>query len=79
MHSSSTAHDDKHAVLRPHPGHDWTSHAADACRYLAMSLDRQSGASGFNRRIVYPRHGMVCLAFTPKPAFGWCACRWPAG
>jgi hypothetical protein len=52
-------HDDKHAVLRPHPVHDWTSHAADAFRYLAMSLDRQSGASGFNRRIAYPRHGVV--------------------
>src|SRR5450432_793344 len=44
-------HDDKHAVLRPHPVHDWTSHAADAFRYLAMTLDRQSGASGFHRRI----------------------------
>jgi hypothetical protein len=51
-------HDDKHAVLRPHPVHDWTSHAADAFRYLAMSLDRQ-GASGFHRRIDYPQHGVV--------------------
>ena len=52
-------HDDKHAVLRPHPVHDWTSHAADAFRYLAMSLDRQSGGSGFHRRIAYPQHGVV--------------------
>ena len=46
-------------VLRPHPVHDWTSHAADAFRYLAMSLDRQSGGSGFHRRIAYPKHGVV--------------------
>ena len=52
-------HDDKHAILRPHPVHDWCSHAADAFRYLAMSLDRQAGTSGFNRRIDYPRHGVV--------------------
>jgi phage terminase large subunit len=52
-------HDDKHAVLRPHPVHDWTSHAADAFRYLAMTLDRQSGGSGFHRRIDYPQHGVV--------------------
>jgi hypothetical protein len=52
-------HDDKHAVLRPHPVHDWTSHAADAFRYLAMTLDRQNGGSGFHRRIDYPQHGVV--------------------
>jgi phage terminase large subunit len=52
-------HDDKHAILRPHPVHDWSSHAADAFRYLAMSLDRQAATSGFNRRIDYPRHGVV--------------------
>jgi hypothetical protein len=52
-------HDDKHAVLRPHPVHDWCSHAADAFRYLALTLDRQSGGSGFHRRIDYPQHGVV--------------------
>jgi hypothetical protein len=46
-------------VLRPHPVHDWTSHAADAFRYLAMALDRQIGAGAFHRRIDYPRHGVV--------------------
>jgi phage terminase large subunit len=53
------AHDDKHAILRPHPVHDWCSHAADAFRYLAMTLDRQTGASGFHRRIDYPQSGVV--------------------
>ncbi|HLH96383.1 MAG TPA: hypothetical protein VKW08_14810 [Xanthobacteraceae bacterium] len=51
--------DEKHAVLRPHPVHDWTSHPADAFRYLAMALDRQIGAGGFHRRIDYPQHGVV--------------------
>ena len=52
-------HDDKLGVLRPHPVHDWTSHAADAFRYLAMTLDRQTATSGFHRRIDYPQHGVV--------------------
>jgi phage terminase large subunit len=52
-------HDDKHGVLRPHPVHDWCSHAADAFRYLAMTLDRQTGTSDFHRRIDYPQHGVV--------------------
>jgi phage terminase large subunit len=51
--------DDKHAVLRPHPLHDWTSHAADAFRYLAMTLDGKATASGFYRRIDYPHRGVV--------------------
>jgi len=49
----------KHAILRPHPVHDWCSHPADAFRYLAMTLDRQTGTTGFHRRIDYPQHGWV--------------------
>ena len=37
-------------VLRPRPVHDWTSHAADAFRYLAMTLDGKARMSGFHRR-----------------------------
>lgn len=33
--------DDKLQALKPRPVHDWTSHAADAFRYLAMTLDGQ--------------------------------------
>lgn len=33
--------DDKLMALKPRPVHDWTSHAADAFRYLAMTLDSQ--------------------------------------
>lgn len=31
--------DDKLQAFKPRPVHDWTSHAADAFRYLAMGLD----------------------------------------
>ena len=45
-------------VLAPHPLHDWTSHAADAFRYLALGLDRRT-VPGFYRRIEYPRLGIA--------------------
>ncbi len=51
-------YDDKLQALRPHPVHDWTSHAADSFRYLAMTLDGRS-VSGFYRRIEYARQGFV--------------------
>jgi phage terminase large subunit len=51
-------YDERLAVLRPHPVHDWCSHAADAFRYLAMSLDR-SGATGFHRPLDYPSFSAV--------------------
>src|SRR5712691_8342930 len=50
--------DDKLQALRPGPIHDWTSHAADAFRYLAMTLDRRV-PSGFYRRIEYAQLGMA--------------------
>lgn len=50
-------YDDKLQALRPHPVHDWTSHAADSFRYLAMTLDGRAGQSGFYRRIEYPGQG----------------------
>ncbi len=50
-------YDDRLKVLRPQPVHDWTSHAADSFRYLALTLDRRAVQSGFNRRIGYPPHG----------------------
>jgi hypothetical protein len=36
-----------------------TSHAADAFRYLALTLDRRATLSGFYRHIEYPQHGVV--------------------
>jgi len=52
-------YDEKLKVLRPGPLHDWTSHAADALRYLALTLDRQTTRSNFHRRLEYPRLGIV--------------------
>lgn len=50
-------YDDKLEALKPRPVHDWTSHAADAFRYLAMTIDRTLDTTGFNKKIVYPVHG----------------------
>lgn len=49
-------YDETLRVLRPGPLHDWTSHAADAFRYLAMELDRPR-VKDFCRRIEYPNMG----------------------
>jgi hypothetical protein len=46
-------------VLRPGPVHDWTSHAADTFRYLAMTLDRRAAPNGFYRRIEYSQPGLA--------------------
>ena len=51
--------DDKLQVLKPGPVHDWTSHAADSFRYLAMTLDAKAVQTGFHRRIEYQRTGIV--------------------
>jgi hypothetical protein len=51
--------DDKLQALRPQPVHDWTSHAADAFRYLALTLDRKVTQTGFHRRIEYSQLGVV--------------------
>ena len=48
-------YDDKLQTLKPRPVHDWTSHAADSFRYLAMTLDSRIIQTGFNRQINYPR------------------------
>lgn len=50
-------YDDKLQALKPRPVHDWTSHAADAFRYLAMTLDTKVINTGFNRKLVYPNQG----------------------
>ena len=46
-------------LLKPHPVHDWASHAADSFRYLAMSLDAKAARSGFHRRLDYGQHVVV--------------------
>jgi hypothetical protein len=52
-------YDDKLRALRPIPVHDWASHAADAFRYLAMTLDRKVNMRGFNRPLATPQLGIV--------------------
>jgi hypothetical protein len=52
-------YDDRLQVLRPRPVHDWTSHAADSFRYLALTLDQTIRSRNFSRRIVYPPQGIV--------------------
>ena len=52
-------YDDKLQALRPQPVHDWTSHAADSFRYLALTLDRKATQTGFHRRIEYSQLGVV--------------------
>jgi hypothetical protein len=37
-------YDEKAKVLKPHPKHDWTSHCADAFRYLAMAWKQPRSA-----------------------------------
>jgi phage terminase large subunit len=51
-------YDDTLRTLRAGPVHDWSSHAADAFRYLALSLDRNA-PRGFHRRLEYSSHGVV--------------------
>jgi len=53
------AYDDKLRALRPQPVHDWTSHAADSFRYLALTLDRKATQTGFHRRIEYSQQGLA--------------------
>lgn len=52
-------YDDKLQALKPRPVHDWTSHAADAFRYLAMSLDSRIVNTGFNRTLTYQNMGIA--------------------
>ncbi|MGZ3296746.1 MAG: hypothetical protein ACXU9D_26195 [Xanthobacteraceae bacterium] len=52
-------YDDKLQALRPQPVHDWTSHAADSFRYLALTLDRRTLLSGFHRHIEYGQQGLA--------------------
>lgn len=50
-------YDDKLQSLKPRPVHDWASHAADAFRYLAMTLDTKIVNTGFNKPLRYANQG----------------------
>jgi hypothetical protein len=49
--------DDRLRAFRPRPLHDWTSHAADAFRYLAQGL--RADEPGWGRPIAYSNRGIV--------------------
>jgi hypothetical protein len=51
-------YDDKLQTLKPRPVHDYTSHAADAFRYLAMTLDSVR-KTNFSRTLNYPKSGII--------------------
>jgi phage terminase large subunit len=53
-----SAYDDRLQTLRARAVHDWTSHAADSFRYLALTLDARA-QSGFHRRLEYPPSAAV--------------------
>lgn len=53
-------YDEKIGTLKNRPVHDWTSHAADAFRYLAEGLGQGvSHSTAFHRKINYPRIGIA--------------------
>jgi len=49
-------YDEEKKVFSPRPLHDWTSHAADAFRYLAMGLPE---AAAKQKPITYPKGSYV--------------------
>lgn len=51
--------DDKLKVFKNRPLHDWTSHAADAFRYLALGKPKNPSKTGFNRKITYQNMGIA--------------------
>jgi hypothetical protein len=53
-------YDEKLDTLKPIPRHDWSSHTADAFRYLAMTLDKSDQSKTvFGRDLKYPKMGEV--------------------
>jgi len=48
---------EKLGTIMSRPVHDWTSHASDAFRYLAMT--ELASKSNFNRKLIYPRRGVA--------------------
>lgn len=54
-----SAYDEKLKIFASHPLHDWTSHSADAFRYLAMTLDSKAIKTDFGRKIAYRNAGVA--------------------
>jgi len=53
-------YDERLKIFRANPLHDWTSHAADAFRYLAQSLHQLPGNNdGWARQLKYDNKGII--------------------
>ena len=50
-----TEYDEKNRIFKSTPKHDWSSHGADAFRYLAVGIDKHVTTRDFNRKLVYPK------------------------
>ena len=50
-----TIWDAEKKVFQNRPCHDWTSHAVDAFRYLALGIDSSAAGDAFHRKISYPK------------------------
>jgi phage terminase large subunit len=51
--------DEKRKVFKNNPLHDWTSHAADAFRYLALGKPKNPQNARFNRKLEYKNYGVA--------------------
>ena len=58
-------YDEKHKAFKTRPRHDWTSHAADAARYMAMAY--RDLAQIKPKRKPTPPPGTVMLPGAPRP------------
>jgi phage terminase large subunit len=54
-----TRYDERRKTFAEDPYHDWSSHAADAFRYLAVGVEGAMNTGNFNRKIIYKKRGIV--------------------
>jgi hypothetical protein len=45
--------------FKPVPVHDWSSHSADAFRYMAVMVDKAGNNSRFTEKLEYSNLGIV--------------------
>ena len=59
MRSYKYEWDEENHTFGKKPLHDWSSHAADAMRYLSMRLDQIAMRANFSRPLKYPKMGKI--------------------
>jgi hypothetical protein len=65
------AYDEDKRVFMLHPDHDWTSHSADAFRYLAISAKQLAGELEARKPKKPASRILVAPPPQPLPASGW--------